>query len=246
MRRFATACRLRCSWRLGRRLRRHGGRRRRREGGRRAGGEARQARAGRDHALGRLHEARARACSRTPSRVRGQEPRREGQGRRRHQRRQDHRREPRRQGARRRAVVLRGQLRRVLRLRRLARPRAVHGARRHQRRHLPGGAALLHAVRRHALRAADARRRLRPLLQRGHAGEGGARRPAEDDGRADRVREEAHRAERRRLAQGRRLQPRHGLVLEHALELRSDVRRQVGRRRRQVDARAPIPRGRSC
>ena len=38
-------------------------------------------------------------------------------------------------------------------------------------------------------------------------------------------------------AQGRRLQPRHGLVLEHAGQLRADVRRQVGRRQRQVDAR---------
>ena len=40
-------------------------------------------------------------------------------------------------------------------------------ARRRQRRHLPGRARRLHAVRRQALRAADARRRLRPLLQQG-------------------------------------------------------------------------------
>ena len=69
-----------------------------------------------------------------------------------------------------------------------------------------------------------------PLLQRGHAQEGGARRPAEDGLRAHRVREEADPEEPRRLAEGRRLQPGHELVLEHAGELRPDVRRQVGGR----------------
>ena len=65
----------------------------------------------------------------------------------------------------------------------------------------------------------------------------GLERPAEDGLRARRLREEADRQEPRRVAEGRRVQPGHGLVLEHAGQLRPDVRRQVGRRRRQVDAR---------
>ena len=61
---------------------------------------------------------------------------------------------------------------------------------------------------------------LRPLLQQGPAQEGGAQRPAEDVSRAHRVREEADRQEPRRLAQGRRLRPDHGLLREHARPLR--------------------------
>ena len=112
-----------------------------------------------------------------------------------------------------------------------------HGPRRDQRQHLPARPALVHAVRRHPLLAADARRRLRPLLQRGPAQEGGPERTAEDGLRARRLREEADRQEPRRIAEGRRVQPEYGLVLEHAGQLRPDVRRQVGRRQRQVDAR---------
>ena len=66
----------------------------------------------------------------------------------------------------------------------------------------------------------------------GHAQEGGPERAAEDDLGAHAVREEADRAQPRRVDQGRRLRPGHRLVLEHAGALRPDVRRAVGRRRR--------------
>ena len=56
---------------------------------------------------------------------------------------------------------------------------------------VPAGAAVLHAVQGQALRAAAARRRLRPLLQQGAVREGRDHAPAEDVLRADRRREEA-------------------------------------------------------
>ncbi len=51
---------------------------------------------------------------------------------------------------------------------------------------LPAGPAVLHAVRGQAVRAAAARRRLRPLLQQGDVREGRDQEPAEDDVRARR------------------------------------------------------------
>ena len=81
---------------------------------------------------------------------------------------------------------------------------------------VPGVDALLHAVRGQALRPAAARRRLRLLLQQGALQEGRPDRPAEDDGRAHRLRQEADGEERRRLAQGRRLRPGVRLLPEHS------------------------------
>ena len=60
------------------------------------------------------------------------------------------------------------------------------------------------------------------------------------------VREEADRAQPRRVAQGRRLQPGHGLVLEHAGQLRPDVRRPSGSTTPASRASPATPRGRSC
>jgi hypothetical protein len=56
--------------------------------------------------------------------------------------------------------------RRVLLLGRLDRSQALHGPGQDRSRRLPEAGPELHAVRRHALRAADARRHLRPLLQK--------------------------------------------------------------------------------
>ena len=68
-------------------------------------------------------------------------------------------------------------------------------------------AVTLHQLRRQAVRAAVADRRLRPLLQQGHAREGGHHVAAQDDERADGRRQEADRQEPRRLDQGRRVRP---------------------------------------
>ena len=83
----------------------------------------------------------------------------------------------------------------------------------------PQARADVHAVQGQALRAADARRHLRPLLQQGPLQEGRHHRAAEDDVRADRGRQEADRARRRQL-QGRRLRPGPGLLRERARALR--------------------------
>ena len=74
--------------------------------------------------------------------------------------------------------------------------------------HVPGDDAVLHAVRRRALRAAAARRRVRLLLQQAALQEGRPHAAAADARRADRVREEADDAQGRRLARRRRLRPR--------------------------------------
>ena len=165
--------------------------------------------------LGRLERPRAERVQEGRRGVRQEEPGGHGQGRRRHQRRQDHRRHPRRQRARRRSsftsanvgifcpsggwIDLGPYLKRD----------------KIDMNHLPGGDPLLHAVQGQALRAAAARRRLRPLLQQGAVQGGRHQRPAEDDLRADDVREEADEEERRRIAQGRGLQPVLRLLPEH-------------------------------
>ena len=57
----------------------------------------------------------------------------------------------------------------VLLLGRLDRPQALHGRGQDRREHVPAGGADVHAVQGQALRAADARRHLRPLLQQGRS-----------------------------------------------------------------------------
>ena len=103
--------------------------------------------------------------------------------------------------------------RQLLLVGRLHRPAAV--SRRQRRRHgqLHRGHAVLHAVQRHALRAADPGRRLRAVLQQEALRRGRPDRAAEDDLGADRVRQEADQEEPGRVAQGRRLQPRGGVLL---------------------------------
>ena len=156
---------------------------------------ARERQAGRHHALGRLHRARARRVQERRRGLRAAAPERQRQRRRRHQRRQDHRGDPRRQRARRRAVVLGRQHRRVLLLRRLDRPQAAtSSATTSATTIFPPAPHYYTAVQGQALRAADARRRLRPLLQRGRVQEGRDHAPAEDDLRAHRRREEADRS----------------------------------------------------
>ena len=99
--------------------------------------------------------------------------------------------------------------------------------------HLPGGDAVLHAVQGQAVRAAAARRRLRPLLQQGAVQEGRAQRARRRRSRElDRVREEADDEERRRLAQGRRLQPVLRLLPEHGRRLSAARERASGSTRR--------------
>ena len=73
---------------------------------------------------------------------------------------------------------------------------------------LRAGGGHLHELRRQAVRAAVADRRLRPLLQHHIASDdAGHPRAAQDDGRADGGRQEAHREELRRLDQDGRLRP---------------------------------------
>ena len=107
----------------------------------------------------------------------------------------------------------------------------------------PQAVQTLHAVQGQALRTADARRHLRPVLQQGPLQEGRDRRAAEDDVRAHGGRQEAHRARRQQL-QGRRLRPGPGLLRERPRALRAGVRRAVGRRQRQVGPRQAARLGR--
>ena len=125
-------------------------------------------------------------------------------------RRQDHRRRARGQLARRGALVLDRQHRRVLLVGRLDQAAALHGPGRPDRRRVPGVGAELHEVRGQPVHAADARRRVRALLQQGPARQGGHQGSAEDLLGARGRREEAHAAELRRNDRGGRLRARPG------------------------------------
>ena len=142
--------------------RRRGSRRRR---------HRRKAHADDAHGLGRLERPRAQRVQEGRGRVRRQEPERDGQGRRRDQRRQDHRRAPRR--ATRPDVAqsfTSSNVGHLLLVGRLDRPRAVPEAGRASTTSIfPAATHVLHAVQGQALRAAAARRHLRPLLQQGRS-----------------------------------------------------------------------------
>ncbi len=187
-----------------------------------------------DH-LGRLERTRAERVQERRRRVRQEESQRHRQRRRLDQRQQDRRGDPGRHRARRRQLVQLLQRRHLLRDRRLDQPRAADGAEPHQREHLPGRDAVLHAVQRRALRTAAARRHVRPLLQQGPLCEGGDQEPAEDDVGARGRREEADRAELERHDQGRRDRPDDRLLRERARALDHLVRRQVAGRAGPLD-----------
>ncbi len=136
----------------------------------------------------------------------------------------------RRQRARRRHLV-RARLRRPVRRRRpAARPQAVPDARQRPRRRVRRGGAHLHVVPGQAGRAPGARRLLRPLLQQGPLAKAGITAPPEDDERADGRRQEAHRAQPRRLDQDRRLRAARGVGGARPHRPRARLGRQVLRR----------------
>ena len=128
--------------------------------------------------LGRLERAGAERVQEGRGRVRRQEGGRLRQGGRLDQRRQDHRRPPLGERARRRELVHVAERRGLLPVGRLDRPRAVPEARQDQHEHLPGDDAVLHAVRRQALRAPAPRGRVRLLLQQAALQEGRPHSPA--------------------------------------------------------------------
>ena len=117
------------------------------------------------HDLGGLERRRAEGLQGRGGGVRQEALRRDGQGRRRHQRRQDHRRDPQRQGAGRRQFLYVGERRPVLQLRCVDRPEAVPVEGQDRREHVPEDVPVLHAVQGEAVRSAAPRRRLRLLLQ---------------------------------------------------------------------------------
>ncbi len=106
---------------------------------------------------------------------------------------------------------------------------------------LAGRRVQLHAVQQRPVRAADADRRLRPLLQHRPAQEEGLQLAPEDPLRAGRHGQEADRVQPRRQHQGGRLHAADGLLQrQHGQHLRPRLRCQVVRRRRQADpARRP-------
>ena len=197
--------------------------------------------------LDRLHRPRARRHEGRDRRLREDAPGHPREGRRRDLRRQDRRRDPRRQRAGRGALLRRGRLhRRLLLERSLDRPRRLHEAGRSERRRLPRGAAPVLPVRGHPLRAPHARGRLRPLLQQGPLREGRHRRPAANRVAAHGRREEAHRAEPGRVAQGRRPRSLRRLLRERRRTLGAAVGRRLGRRVGQVEPGRPARAGRTC
>ena len=115
----------------------------------------------------------------------------------------------------------------------------LHEAGQHQRERLPGRAAVLHAVQGQALRAAAARRRLRPLLQQDAA----SRRPA-SRGPPKTISELTADAKKLtvaqpgRLAQGRRLRPVIGFYENAPDALGAAVRRASG-----IDAKGNVDPG---
>ena len=108
------------------------------------------------------------------------------------------------------------------------RPRAAHVEERRADLDVHARDHVLHAVQGHALRAAVARRHVRPLLQQDDVRQGGHHGAAEDDLGARRRREEADDAQPGRLAQGRGLRPVLRLLRRHAADdrhLRALLRR---------------------
>ena len=112
-------------------------------------------------------------------------------------------------------VVRRRQRRQVLRHGGVDRPEPVH--RRPRRRvrpeHLPGGRADLHELRGHPVLAPVPDGHHGALLQPRPVRAGGPERTAHDDGRADRVRQGAHRVQPRRVDRGGRVRAGHELLL---------------------------------
>ncbi len=150
------------------------------------------------------------------------------------------RRDQRGQPARRVPVVRRRQRRTLLRLGGVGRPEPVHRRRAGYRsKRVPGRRADVHELRGHAVLAAVPHRHDGDLLQPRSLREGGADRPAEDDRRAHRGREDAHRVQRRRLDQGRRVRAGDRLLLlqQQPGEPRPHVRGAVPRRGRQPGVR---------
>ena len=188
--------------------------------------DARRAAGDDGHDLGRLERRpRADRVQEGGGRVRPEAPRRERQGGRRDRRRQDLRRDPLGQRPGRRQLVHVGERRHLLPVRRLGRPRPAAEAGPHQRQHLPGDVALLHAVQGHPLCPAAARRLDRPLLQQGAVSEGGAHAAAEDAVGAGDVREEADPEEQERVDQDPRLRPEpellHGRIRQRRIRASS-------------------------
>ena len=103
----------------------------------------------------------------------------------------------------------------------------------------PAGAALLHGVQGHPLRAAATRRHVRPLLQQDAVQAGGHQGAAEDVLGARRRREEADEEELRRHVQGARLRPERALLPRRRRhrDIRPAHRRDVLRQVRQVEPR---------
>ena len=188
-----------------------------------------------------LERPRAERVQEGRRRVRPQERGRRGQGRRRHQRRQDHRGAPRRQLARRRQLVHVVERRHLLPVRRLDRPGPVHEEGRDQDEHFP--AATMYYTQYKGKRCAL------PLLADAYGfyynkalfKAAGMKGPPKTLTQLTHVREEADDEERRRVAEGRRLQPVLRLLPEHVRRLSADRERQVVRRERQVDRSASDP-----
>ena len=105
-----------------------------------------------------------------------------------------------------------------------------------QERHVAGGHLQLHPVPERPVRAADADRRLRPLLQRRPALQGRLQRAAEDHQRADHDGQEADRVQPGRQHQGGRLHAAVRLLREQREHARARLRRQVVRQLRQAVA----------
>src|SRR5207244_10422999 len=110
--------------------------------------------------------------------------------------------------------------------RRLDRPGAAAQTVEYRSQHLPGRNSLLHAIQGDAVRAPDARRRVRPLLQQEAVPEGRDQVSAEDHGRADGGREEADPARLEWQDQDRRLRSTTRLLRKRAGAVHHLVRRE--------------------